>query len=305
MIDINQTDFMQSFDISRATVGVVGHGFVGQAVEAFFNGKCKVLVNDKAKPELQTLGEVVEKSEVIFIAVPTPMRSDGSCYTGFIEEVIKSIDEKAKELKRNRDSFVLVVKSTVYPGFVEEMQLRHDALRIVFSPEFLTEANSINDFKNVNRIIVGGDESDGSIVCKYFQAADPESVDNGRRGIFLVDSTTAEMIKLYANGMLTAKVIFSNECYQICQKLGIEFNDVRALAVLDPRIGAGHTMVPGPDGQLGYGGHCFPKDIENLRAVARDLGVPQKMFTAMIERNLELREDKDWLKMKDRAVTGN
>ena len=306
MLDINATDFMQTFKLKDATIGVIGHGFVGKAVDEFFKGKCdNILVNDKAKPELQTLKEVVSKSEVMFICVPTPMRKDGSCYTGFIEEVISHVRDTARELNRNLDSFVMVVKSTVPPGFLEEMQNKFLPMRLTFSPEFLTEKNSVDDFKKTNRIIVGGDEDDASIVLKYFLEADVKKVEDGARLLLQTDTTTAEMVKLYANGILTAKVLFSNEVYQICQKLGINFEEVRALAVLDTRIGAGHTVVPGPDGQLGYGGHCFPKDIQNLRATAKLLGVDEKIFTAIIDRNDALREKKDWLEMKERAVTEN
>lgn len=311
MIDINATDFIGSFNLKRGTVGLVGHGFVGKAIEAFFRDekgdpKCeKILINDKAKPELQTLTEVVKESEVIFVAVPTPMRKDGSCYTGFVEEVLGHINSTAKELGRSLDSFVITIKSTVYPGFIEEMQDKFLPMRICFSPEFLTEKNSVHDFKTTNRIIVGGDQEDALVVCKFFAEADRMRVDSGQRVILATDPTTAEMVKLYANGILTAKVMFSNEVFLMCQKLGVEFNEVRLMACLDQRIGTGHTMVPGPDGQLGYGGHCFPKDIQNLRAVSRQLETGEKMFTAIIDRNEEIREKKDWLDMKERAVTEN
>lgn len=305
MLDINANDFMNTFKLSEATIGIVGHGFVGKALDEFFKGKCKILVNDKAKPELQTLRDVVAESEVIFVCVPTPMRKDGACYTGFVEEVLKNIKQTARDMSRNLDSFVIVVKSTVYPGFTEDAQNAHLPMRITFSPEFLTEKNSVNDFKETNRIIIGGDEDDALIICKYFADVDPKRVDDGRRLILHTDSTTAEMVKLYANGILTAKVIFSNEVYQICQKLGVNYEEVRMISVLDPRIGSGHTIVPGPDGQLGYGGSCFPKDINNLRQTARELGIAEKMFTAMIERNEEIRPAKDWEDLKERAVTEN
>lgn len=309
MIDINATNFMQSFDIKNATVGIIGHGFVGRAVDEFFKGKAAVVVYDKAKPELQTLVDVVKSAEVIFVCVPTPMRHDGSCYTGFVEEVVGDVFRTAKELGRNLDSFVVVIKSTVPPGFTESMEEKYLPMRLTFSPEFLTEKNSVQDFKKTNRIIVGGDEDDALIVCKYFYEADPEMASVGpegeppRRIVLRTDSVTAEMVKLYANGMLTAKVMFSNEVYLICQKLGVTYDEVRSLACLDHRIGLGHTIVPGPDGELGFGGHCFPKDINSLRAVARELETGEKLFTAMIERNDELRKKRDWEDMKDRAVT--
>lgn len=303
MIDINAANLRETFKMSEATVGIVGHGFVGKAVDEFFKGKCTVLVNDRAQPELQTLDQVVASAEVIFICVPTPMRQDGSCFTGYVEEVIRDIRDSAGKQGRSLDSFVVVVKSTVYPGFMEDMDAKYLPMRLTFSPEFLTEKNSVTDFKRTNRIIVGGDPKDALIPCMYFLKADPQPIEDGRRLILRTSSTTAEMIKLFANGMLTAKVMFSNEVYRICQMLEVDFEEVRQIACLDSRIGIGHTQVPGPDGDLGYGGHCFPKDIQNLRAVARELGTNEKLFTAIIDRNEELRQKKDWLEMKERAVT--
>ena len=307
MIDINSSNFINDFDMKNATVGVVGHGFVGKAVDEFFKGKCNVLVHDRQKPELQTLKQVVEGSEVIFVCVNTPMRTDGSCYTGFVEEVISDVKRTAAEIGRSLESFVVCVKSTVYPGFIEDMQAKHLPMRLTFSPEFLTEANSVQDFKNTNRIVVGGMEEDALIICKYFAEADPQKLVPTKDGppmrlILQTDSTTAEMVKLFANGMLAAKVMFSNEIFLMCERLGISYNDVRSIACLDQRIGIGHTQVPGPDGDLGYGGHCFPKDVNSLRAIAKDLGTGEKIISAMIERNEEIRKNKDWLEMKNRAV---
>jgi nucleotide sugar dehydrogenase len=306
-VDINSKDFIETFKMANATVGQIGFGFIGKAVYEFFKDKCAVVVYDKAIPAdqngpLSTLDDVVARSEVICIAVPTPMRKDGSCYTGFIDEVLQNIKETAAKIGRNVDSFVIVIKSTVYPGFTEEMQDKYLPMRIVFSPEFLTEANSINDFKNTNRIIVGGDQDDALVVCKYFAEADLKMLD-GKRLIIQTDSTTAELVKLYANGMLATKVMFSNEMYQICLKLGVNYEDVRQLAVLDDRIGAGHTIVPGPDGCLGIGGHCFIKDLNNIKDLAKRLGTGEKIVSVLLERNLEVRDDRNWESQKDRVVT--
>lgn len=311
MIDINAEDFAETFDITKATVGVIGQGFVGRAVTSFFKTgagsedparSANVLVYDKAFPELGELAAIVKNAEVIFVAVPTPMENDGSCHVEIVKSVISDIEIAALRAKRPLNSFVIVIKSTVKPGFTIEMQELHLGLRIVFSPEFLTEKNSIKDFEICNRIILGGDFDDAKIVYKYFQGVIPGRVERNLTHVLTCDSTTAEMVKLYANGILMAKILFSNEVFLVCEQLGVKFDEVRMLALLDTRIGAGHTLVPGPDGQLGAGGHCFPKDINNLRAVAREEGTNEKIFTAMIERNNEIREDKDWLRMKDRAV---
>lgn len=302
-MDINSTDFIGGFEISKGTIGVIGHGYVGQAVASFFDRSCRVLVYDKIKPELKTLTDVVEHSDLIFVCVPTPMRSDGSCYTGIVESVIQEIENTAKEIERNMNDFIVIVKSTVPPGFTEEMQGSHLNMRIMFSPEFLTEKNSVKDFEKTNRIILGGDEEDARIVFKFFEGIIPDRVANDQTVLLQCQPTVAEMTKLYANGILATKVMFSNEVFLMCEKLGIEFNEVRFLAVLDPRIGEGHTRVPGPDGHLGYGGHCFPKDLSNLRFTARELGVSERIFSAVLERNEEVRDDHDWEQMKGRAVT--
>ncbi len=173
------------------------------------------------------------------------------------------------------------------------MHLKYLPMRIVFSPEFLTEKNAIEDFKNCNRIIVAGDEEDASVVLSFFLAVvydratgelerkviekfskilakiDLSEVD---RQVFMrkyaaelaiaqmksvvlyheSDTTVAEMTKLYANGLLATKVMYSNEIYQMCDKLGISYDDVRFAAMLDTRVGDSHTAVPGHDGHNGF-----------------------------------------------------
>lgn len=305
MIDINATNFYSDFDLTKATVGVVGYGYVGKAVEHFFakqENHCRVLIYDKAKPELGTLDQVVKESEVVFVCVPTPMKKSGECFTGIVGEVISDIRRASEKVERPTDQFVIVIKSTVKPGFTAALQKKNPDLRIVFSPEFLTEKNSIGDFQSTNRILFGGDQEDAGVVSKFFSMVQPKRVESDRLLLLQCDPTVAEMVKLFTNGILMTKVLFANEVYQVCKAMGVDYKEVQVLSTLDHRIGKSHTSVPGHDGQLGAGGHCFPKDINNLRFVAKELGIPEKMFTAVIDRNLELREDKDWERMKDRAV---
>jgi UDPglucose 6-dehydrogenase len=309
VIDINDPNFAKEYDPKtfKGTVGVVGHGYVGQAVEAYFKDNLKVLVYDLNKPELGTLENVVKNAELVFVCVPTPMRLDGSCYTGIVESVLKDIVSTAKNVQRKLDSFVVVVKSTVTPGFTEEMQNVNElfGLRLLFSPEFLTEKNSIKDFKLSTRFVFGGEELDAMIACLFFKCVNPERTDSNRLLLIQCDPTVAEMVKLFTNGILTVKVAFCNEIYQMCQKLGINYDEVRELSCLDPRVGPSHTFVPGHDGHLGFGGSCFSKDLNNLIDTCKKLGVEQKLFSAAWERNLELRPEKDWEDLKGRAVVGS
>lgn len=302
-MDINAPDFIDSFDPSKAVIGVIGQGFVGGAMKAYFERKLKVVAFDKYKSEFGTLEDVVKQADVIFVCVPTPMRPTGECYTGIVEACIQDVKVTAKLVGRPLDSFVIVVKSTVYPGFTVNMWDKHPDLRICFSPEFLTEKNAIRDMIEGNRIVVGGEMDDAKVVLRHFLALEERRVNEGKVLLVQCEPTVAEMVKLYTNGLLFTKVLFSNEVYALCQKLGIPYDEVRLVSCIDTRLGASHTVVPGPDGHLGAGGHCFPKDMSNLQFMAQKLGVPEKMFSAVLARNLEVRDDKDWEKMKDRAVT--
>ncbi len=306
-IDINSPDFAETFKLEDAVVGVVGQGFVGGAVSGFFQDRCRVLVHDRAKPQLQTLDEVVKEATVVFVCVPTPMEPDGRCHTGIVEGVLGDLKSAAQRVQRNLDHFVVCIKSTVRPGFTEEMQERHFDMRLCFSPEFLTEANATKDFLHQTRVIVGGDAADALVVCKLFEGAQPKRVQDDQLLLLQCHPTVAEMTKLYANGMLATKVLFSNEVFLMCEKLGVEYEEVRALACIDPRIGSGHTRVPGPDGRLAVGGHCLPKDLNNLRQSAQELGVAERLFTAVLQRIDDLRttpDDRDWEQMQGRAVIG-
>lgn len=328
MIDIQSPTFIADFDMTKATVGQVGYGFIGNSVVELFRPYCTVLVYDKAgyegKREPQgahlcnTLDSVVQDSEVIFVAVPTPMKSSGECHTGIVESVIQDIQNSALKLGRDLGSFIVVIKSTVPPGFTRKMQDKY-AMRILFSPEFLTEANAVNDFKTANRVLLGGDLEDARVVFKYFEGVWPSRIvgpafdpthPDGPVQIVQCESEVAEFVKLSTNVHLTSRVMISNEIYLLCQKLGVNYEDVKLLTQLDRRIGLSHMNVPGPDGHLGYGGHCFVKDTQNLAFLSEKLGTSNvgpdgmgtSLFRALHDRNLEVREDRDWEAQKGRAV---
>lgn len=324
MIDIQSPTFIQDFKMSEATVGQVGYGFIGNAVvELFRNIAGSIFVYDKAGYDGKTkhersavvytesMDDVVRAAEVIFVAVPTPMKPSGECHTGIVESVLQDIQNAAARLKRDMGSFVVVIKSTVPPGFTDRMRDKY-ALRILFSPEFLTEANAVQDFKRTNRVILGGDIEDARVVFKYFEGVWPdrqaETYDGHADGVVSIiqcDASVAEMVKLSTNVHLTARVMISNELYLICEKLGIKYDEVKVLTQLDRRIGISHMSVPGPDGHLGFSGSCFPKDIANLSHIANEMGNEDNVFRAIIRRNEQIRPEKDWEALKGRAVVAD
>lgn len=327
MTDINSPTFVRDFDITKATVGQIGYGFIGNAVVELFRPHVgQVLIYDKAGYEgraqpgenvgfCQDIWAVVKEAEIIFVAVPTPMRASGECHTGIVESVLQDIQNAAIKVGRSLDDFIVVLKSTVPPGFTRRMQDRY-ALRLVFSPEFLTEANAVRDFRTANRVLLGGDVEDARVVFKYFEGVWPDRlpdtyVDHRDGPVVIIQCSPeeAEMTKLSTNVHLASRVMISNELYLICQALGVRYDTVKLLTQLDRRIGTSHMDVPGPDGSLGYGGHCFVKDTQSLNWIAQELrtcnpdAVVKNLFHALHLRNLNIRGDRDWEAQKGRAVT--
>lgn len=273
-------------------IGLIGKGFVGDAVFQNLNNKHEFYVYDideskRNTPDIKTL---TSKAKIIFVALPTPMRKDGSCDLSIIFNTMT-------ELNENYNDNVIILKSTVVPGTCDQILSVYPKLRLVFSPEFLTEANYVEDFKNCNRVILGGDFVDTVKCAEMFKQVFPN------KHYLFTDHKTAEMVKYFINNFLSVKVTFANEIKQICDASDISYNEVKNLALFDERIGKSHFMVPGPDGEYGYGGTCFPKDINAMINYCKTIGVDPQILEASWDKNLKIRNDKDWLTKKGRAVS--
>ena len=271
-------------------IGIVGQGFVGTAVKEglkdYFDIETFDIVKDSSCDSLYELSNL---SDVVFVCLPTPMESSGDCHLDIVENALLGLNTMKK-------CKTIVVKSTIPPGTTKKWNEKFKNLQIVFNPEFLTEANSINDFKNQTRIIIGGPKKASSKVRRIFTKAFPKVK------IIKTDSTYAEMVKYVTNSFLATKVSFANEMYQICEKLDIDYDKVVEYATHDERLGYSHWNVPGPDGDFGYGGHCFPKDVGALISLAHDLNVSPRILTATECKNNDVRTNRDWEKQVGRAV---
>lgn len=272
-------------------IGIVGQGFVGSAVFEGLKKHYAIETYDIAKASTcSSLKELYSRSSIIFLCLPTPMENNGSCHLGIIEPVLKELNSFGEK--------IIVVKSTIPPGTTEKWNQKYNNIDIVFNPEFLTEANSIEDFKNQNRIIIGGPKKATTKVRRIFKKAFP------RVAIIKTGSTIAEMVKYFTNCFLATKVSFANEMYQICNGLEIDYDKVIEYTQYDRRIGDTHLEVPGPDGDFGYGGHCFPKDVRALINVAMELDsdITPMMLMATDHKNNSVRKNRDWEQQKGRAV---
>jgi UDPglucose 6-dehydrogenase len=273
-------------------IGIVGQGYVGTAIKVGFEPYYELETYDKYDESKTTcdLKQLVWGCEVIFVCVPTPMNEDGSCHTDIVESVIKEIDTYANGLQ------IVVIKSTVPPGTTDRLDKKYDGVNVIFNPEFLTEANFVEDFKNQDRIILGGVRRGTNKLRQIYSKVFPTA------HIIKTGSKTAEMVKYMTNTYLATKVSFSNEIYQICQKIDIDYDKVVEYATLDERLGKTHLSVPGPDGDLGFGGHCLPKDLNALIAFAQNLDLEPIVLETVNWVNDKYRKNRDWEKMKGRAV---
>lgn len=282
-------------------IGIVGQGFVGTAVNEGMKNAYGIETYDKFLRDRSTcssIEELVKKVHVIFVCVPTPMRMDKSCDVRIVREVIKEIDMEC--LRNSLFGRIAVIKSTVIPGTTEKLNNEVENIQVVFNPEFLTEANAIEDFKNQTRIVVGGPRPASTVIKTVYRKAFPTVP------IIKTSASTAEMTKYFINCFLSVKVSFSNEMKQICDQLNdIDYDKVVEYALYDERLGSSHWSVPGPDGSLGFGGHCFPKDLNALMVLARRLDIDPKILQAAWNKNIEVRpgENRDWEGMIGRAVS--
>lgn len=277
-------------------VGVIGLGYVGTAVLKGFETITKVHTYDIAKECTEkSISEVVNKSAVVFICVPTPMNPDGTCNTSIVETVLQEISTTTQS---ESTSPICVLKSTITPGTTKQLAKQFPNLTICFNPEFLTEKNYINDFLSQVNIILGyvSNVREVKVVNDLYRERFSQA------NIVLVNSNEAEMIKYVANTFLATKVAYLNEIWQICQKTGINYDHMITVLNQDERLGSTHWNVPGHDGKFGFGGTCFPKDINALIQFSNTNGQNTPLLNAVWQKNLEMRPERDWELDKGRAV---
>lgn len=319
----------------KNSLAVIGQGFVGSSLSTVFaergfdvytfdiTGKCAPGCHKVNLPEtcqqvlyperlpqspfnVRNVTELVHAceheskknfSKVYFVCLPTPMFDDGEADLSIVEGVLD-------DLSKEKGERIAVVKSTVTPGSTEGWNRKYSGtgLRVVFCPEFLTEANALDDMRNQTRIILGGPRPQINKVRDIFKSAFTTVP------IIKTSSTTAEMVKYFTNIQLAARVVLSCELSQIVNRLDevgldIDYDKVVEYAKYDTRLGGSHMSVPGNDGIMGARGHCFPKDLAALIFCAQKLKLSPSLMEAIQKKNLELvkPEDRDWEKMVGRA----
>ena len=259
-------------------LGIIGRGFVGSAVANGFNKDCNQIIVDPEYTD-NTIEDVLD-CKLVFVCVPTPVSEDGSCDTTIANDVLT-------ELNRLQYKGVVVIKSTIIPDYLHEFKKEFE-LKIVYNPEFLTEANSFEDFLNPKMQVLGGKWKDCEAVEKaYIRHSSVKIVPT-----FKVDLITASLIKYTINSWLATKVTFFNELNDLFNKSGtkVPWENFIDMLTRDERMGDTHMQVPGTDGKSGFGGHCFPKDTEALLYYAKLKKGELAILKTAIDKNKKIRQ---------------
>jgi len=267
-------------------IGIIGNGFVGSAImHGFILHTEDIMIYDKdPKRSTHTMKNLVDNSDVIFICVPTPMFESGECDLSIVENVTEELSQFDSINQK-----VVVIKSTVVPGTTERLAKKYPKIKFVFNPEFLTERKARLDFINTSRIVLGSNNSKAiDIVEKLYRLRFPYTK------IIKTDFGTAQLIKYMANCFFATKVSFMNEMHQICKAIDGDWDKALEGFITDGRIGNSHIDVPGHDGDMGFGGKCFPKDLNAMIKKAESLGVSPDVMKGAWQKNKEVRKDLDW-----------
>jgi len=249
---------------------VIGSGFVGSAVINALKTKYKINLIDPPKGENAT-PEKYSNTDGVIICVPTPADEDGKCDDSLVTYYIKRVRKHSKTIP-------ILIKSTTDISTLSSITEPN----VTFSPEFLLARNANEDFLNQEFAVFGGDNG------RFWYEIFKDVCNIGQ--VRFTDITTAGFVKYTINSFLAMKVVFFNELYHLFNKHpGSSFDTLTELVSMDKRIGTSHLQVPGPDGQFGFGGACFPKDTKAFSTFAKN-DSPLKLLDYAIVLNINIRK---------------
>ena len=233
-------------------LGIMGVGMVGGALKRYFESQNKeVLCFDPGKGFDDK--QKINQAEIVFICVPTPyIEEKGGFDLSFVHDAL-SILENGK---------IIVIKSTIVPGTVNELQKQYSQHKFLFNPEFLTEATADFDTMNPNRQIIGYSIESESVALEILDLLPEAPYEK------IMRAEEAEMVKYFSNCFYALKVAYANQMYDLCEKLGINYDIIKEAAKVEPMMGQVHWEIF-HKGYRGYGGKCLPKDTRAMIKLAK------------------------------------
>lgn len=253
---------------------IAGNGFVGSTVAAAIDraGVESWVVDPKYNQN--SIGDCPDADGIV-VAVNTPT-VDGRCNADNLYNVLDQVPE----------SMPVCIKSTITPDIVERIYQKYKNHYIVVYPEFLRERHAKEDFENQRSIILGGD-------TRFFWQDVFKQVLPNTKLFHHCSPVEAMLVKYFRNSYLAVKSSYFNHMYDISKELGLNFDNIRSLVCQDQRIGPGQSLVPGPDGEEGWGGNCLPKDTQALLFWSSLYDIPFDVLKAAVEYNKTKRKDVD------------
>lgn len=268
--------------MDRVKIGVIGLGFVGKSMydslqnKGFIPSKTLFGYDKHKNGGIGSLSECFQ-TDIVFLCLPTQYVSTSQ---SFDTTIINSV---CGELFTNQFGGIVVIKSTIEPGTTKQLSRTFHSMRIVHNPEFLTARTAYEDFHHQKHIVIGydGDHTDIATLVNFYQFYYQQA------NISMCSTLESESMKLFCNSFYAVKVQFFTELYLLCQKNGSDYNNIKTLMLKNGWINSMHTIIPGPDGQISYGGYCFPKDTNALNEYMNRLGTPHNVLNGCItERNI-------------------
>jgi len=240
----------------KFVIGIMGVGMVGGATKRYFETTGHEVVSYDPFKGFDD-ASVLERADYIFVCVPTPYDTErGGFDLSFVKEAMNLVPENK----------VVVIKSTVLPGTTVALQAEYPKLKVLFNPEFLTEESADQDMRFPDRQLVGYTKE------SYTASADLIMLLPAAPFERVLPATEAEMVKYFGNTWFAVKVVFANQMYDVCDKLGLDYDMVRDAAAADKRIGRSHLEIF-HKGARGYGGKCLPKDTRAMIQLGERLGL--------------------------------
>lgn len=283
--------------VNGVSVGVVGIGCVGSAVLKFFQEAVAadtsyetwtehspVVGYDKFKQEFKSTFDKLLEQDFLFLCLPT-------LYSDELKQYDKTaIHDVCGRLNEARYTGLVIIKSTVEPGTTEKLSTLYDCLHFAHNPEFLTARTAYEDFMNQTHVVIGRTTKCNSQKINELDQLMRECWPNATHT--MSTSTESESMKSFCNCFYAQKISIFNEYYVACKKMGIDYEKVVEMMLTNGWINEMHTNVPGPDGKMGYGGMCFPKDTSALYQFLKREKLPHRLIEASVTENEELRDRK-------------
>lgn len=281
------------------TIGIIGHGYVGQAIDRFFEKNYNIVLYDPFKDwnvyktwsnedgkdcgpltkKINSTKDEINKCDLAIVCLPTPMNENTKeCDVSLVEEAIEWLETP-----------LILIKSTIEPGTTDRLRNK-TGKRIVFSPEFIGESKYWSpykfdtDMKECPFVILGGNSGDTTDVLNIIL-----KVTGPKKFYYQIKAKEAEMIKYMINTYFGLKVTFANEMKNICDAMGINYYVVREGWGLDPRVEKMHTVVF--EDEKGFSGKCFPKDINALVKVSQKFGYEPELIKEILKSNNRFRNN--------------